>query len=478
MYGLINARSKRPPSKKVFYDPRAFGFRTKKGFVEHVIKGAQYTSNIDNVKDGMVLLAYSVTIAKQKGDMPHAWLQLIRNFLQEHAVKALFGAERGERKKNLHLQGLLLVYGYIGDDAQKELTRLIKEALLVFPNDGTQVQLRHITERDGVKYIMGYVQKDEGAGHYERISYNMSVEEMSEGKEFYNARKKTPLTTAYRLDPKNLHTEAFKWYRHYMYPIPPPNLNQTVLYMVTSGMYLPCTRWTLGGLSNSMDWPAAQQLWTMMHFPESTNANDVARTLFRQSDPGDPIYGEMNWAEVQMQVKSMRDCQLQADAQFDTQDMHDTATAQAYDESQDFWGSISASSGNVRAPGAMPAGCSMATAEEVAASMNPRHHAQKQRLSEQTTGIMQRYTRKKDALRAVNEAKGTGDFGRNDHFKTDEALVAFCADEAEPDGADIADGDFFLDDRNGSGDDVAVGSASITAPADPRPGKSKRKAAA
>ena len=249
------------------------------------------------------------------------------------------------------------------------ITRLIKEALLVFPNDGTQVQLRHITERDGIKYIMGYVQKDEGAGHYERISYNMSVEEMSEGKEFYNARKKTPLTTAYRLDPKNLHTEAFKWYRQYMYPIPPPNLNQTVLYMVTSGMYLPCTRWTLGGLSNSMDWPAAQQLWTMMHFPESTNANDVARTLFRQSDPGDPIYGEMNWAEVQMQVKSMRDCQLQADAQFDTQDMHDTATAQAYDESQDFWGSISASSGNVRAPGAMPAGCSMATAEEVAANI-------------------------------------------------------------------------------------------------------------
>ena len=274
----------------------------KRVFMEHEQIGQILTSV--EPKDGQVLMAFSVTVARVRGDIPVAWMGLLRNFIEESTVKGILCSERGARKKNLHGQGCLFLYGYLGNDNNKEVARLIKEVLFVQPGDGTQIQVRHITEKDGAKYITGYCQKDEGTEHYRRIIHNMTEEELKKAKEFHDARSKTPLTNAYRVDQKNFHTEAWKFYKMHLSPLPPPNINQMMVYMVNSGQYLPTTSFCKNGMGGHFDWESAQQLWVLMHFPQTGTATDVAHILFRQSDPGDPVYSNVPWADAKLQAQS------------------------------------------------------------------------------------------------------------------------------------------------------------------------------
>ena len=286
IYKLLPGRpTTTSPSPRVFYDPRCGGFRTKLEFT--VIDTAPPQSISAVFKEGMVCRPFSITISKKKQDIPTAYFPSAMTFLESVSVKGFFGGERGAREKRLHLQGCVWVWCYLESDHTKDLSSAIRSHFHVRPNEGTQIMVKIVEHKNGDLYTLGYCQKYAGHADYKPVNYGLTDRELEGAREYYDAKKPTTMTTATRLEFKNLHVECKAFYRARIYPAPVPNLNTMLSFMISTGEYMPVTKFTVNGQGNCLDWQNAQLLWEALMAPEMVTRADTARLFFRCSDPGD-----------------------------------------------------------------------------------------------------------------------------------------------------------------------------------------------
>ena len=144
--------------------------------------------------------------------------------------------------------------------------------------------MRQIDEDDGVKFILGYVQKYRGHADARRFVLGYTEAECEEAFEFYMARRRSPMTGRKSLSKSNLHGEMFKFYREHIYPLPPPRFNQMLVFMISSGKCMPNSAWSQA--NGRLDMKQASTMcamWLFMHHPDEATPENVA-TLFTKSE--------------------------------------------------------------------------------------------------------------------------------------------------------------------------------------------------
>jgi hypothetical protein len=164
-------------SVEFFFDPRANAFRQKVEFVKYELEGPRH---FGKDKLNFSTKAFSITVARKKKDIPNGWFERFKSsFAMKYATKCCIGCERGSQKKNLHLQVIVeMPCSRDATEALKEVKKTIMDSLLISPGDDHQISLRQIDEDDGIKFILGYVQKDRGFQHYERWVFGYTETEL------------------------------------------------------------------------------------------------------------------------------------------------------------------------------------------------------------------------------------------------------------------------------------------------------------
>jgi hypothetical protein len=122
--------------------------------------------------------------------------------------------------------------------------------------------------------MVGYCVKDQGKPHFRLIQWNVSQDEIEEGK------RKVPLCF------KNTIHKAHVYYTH-MPNAPPPedvDIRQVLLSMLKSGIYIPDCAWVVPTAGRGMQFSRLKSIWRSMTAPHLLNAADIDNIFIMEDD--------------------------------------------------------------------------------------------------------------------------------------------------------------------------------------------------
>ena len=192
--------------------------------------------------------------------------------------------EKGKKENLGHGQMGCTVRMALDAQGIAEFKKHFKKHLGIMPGEDFKF---HIVEHDSMLVLAGYCMKDQGKFHFRIRSKGFTKAYLQKAYEAYQVRLRSPLRNRKSLNQSNVVNEAYIFYKENIYPIPPPNINTVLTYMVNSGLYMPSSVWAT---KKDFDLTKAQVLWQMMLAPKRTQPGDSALLFFSAGDPHDLEY--------------------------------------------------------------------------------------------------------------------------------------------------------------------------------------------
>lgn len=157
---------------------------------------------------------WSLTITKNKADIPQVWFTECRKTLDnlELIKRAMVSLERGNRNGHLHMQGVFEGHLDLEPKAVAGFVALFKAALGCVRGDAMKVTLKPFTASQSWRAMIGYCSKDNKLGHYEHYLKNISEDEIREGVKEYNKVKLDPMSGKIALTKANVFKEGYRYW--------------------------------------------------------------------------------------------------------------------------------------------------------------------------------------------------------------------------------------------------------------------------
>ena len=117
---------------------------------------------------------------------------------------------------------------------------------------------------------------------------------MRKAAEEYVRQQGDPFKMRVPITPTNMFTLCHRFCVENFEGGPPPKINQCLTYMIRSGRFVisPLI------LKYRVDLQRAEILWHSLHHAGAVSAADVASLVFGTGDPGDDLYGHVNYLEA------------------------------------------------------------------------------------------------------------------------------------------------------------------------------------
>ena len=104
-------------------------------------------------------------MTKGNSDLPVGLWRRVREWSDTHFVKFVISAERGDKKNQLHAQAGGTTYAAVGDEAVKEMSKSLREALGVSSEDCIKIIFKKVDDDTDMDVVVGYCLKDMGKIH-------------------------------------------------------------------------------------------------------------------------------------------------------------------------------------------------------------------------------------------------------------------------------------------------------------------------
>jgi hypothetical protein len=229
----------------------------------------------------------SITVAFQQQDIPAGIFDKMCEWLSDACPDTLAGVvavERGGVFGHEHLQGVAKVFA----STPQQVNLMIKAAVGWQPlPKGAVVSVRKCTGRGLHTFhgLIGYCFKDEGQPWFKVHCYNVTDDDISQGKEEYlkygagDLKKRTPLT------PTSIFAKAAVYYQlHARGDRNTITFQQLLLEMMRTGKYFPVATWVIPFQGRGMSHQRAAALWKMYTNPAAVDAHHVHEVFFHNGE--------------------------------------------------------------------------------------------------------------------------------------------------------------------------------------------------
>lgn len=233
------------------------------------------------------VLTVSITVAFQQQDIPAGIFDKMCEWLSDACPDTLAGVvavERGGVFGHEHLQGVAKVFA----STPQQVNLMIKAAVGWQPlPKGAVVSVRKCTGRGLHTFhgLIGYCFKDEGQPWFKVHCYNVTDDDISQGKEEYlkygagDLKKRTPLT------PTSIFAKAAVYYQlHARGDRNTITFQQLLLEMMRTGKYFPVATWVIPFQGRGMSHQRAAALWKMYTNPAAVDAHHVHEVFFHNGE--------------------------------------------------------------------------------------------------------------------------------------------------------------------------------------------------
>ncbi|KAI5077190.1 hypothetical protein GOP47_0007014 [Adiantum capillus-veneris] len=138
--------------------------------------------------------------------------------------------------------------------------------------------------------MVGYCMKDEGEPHFQKLTHNVTVDDINKGVELYTLYGVDDLTNRVCLTSNNIFDRAAMYWKFKMrHPLGNDFLS-TLHIMVRTGKYYPSSSWIIPYQGRGMYLKKIRVMWCCMAFPSTVTYQDivsifVANDLYANAQP-------------------------------------------------------------------------------------------------------------------------------------------------------------------------------------------------
>jgi hypothetical protein len=128
-----------------------------------------------------------------------------------------------------------------------------------------------------LQHVTFFSTLDQGQPHYHIETFNISAQDLTNGRREHEALKCTYSNEKKVLTAKNLFNEAFRFWNQSMTPVLMP-MEYCVLYMLQSKNYTFSADWIAS--NHKLNLVECNVLWNLVHHPETATLDMVTTLLF------------------------------------------------------------------------------------------------------------------------------------------------------------------------------------------------------
>jgi len=220
------------------------------------------------------LVAYSLTVTKNNGDISDQLLPIIQEFVEKYCERGIISTEVGKRVFRLHIQGLVELY-YPGKYSTL-LGKFIKK-MIPFNGKGHKVTIKPLAKGQQFVGMIGYVTKDYRKPHYKVFSKGISAQDLTNGRRDHESLVRTFDESKKIINQKNLFNEAYRFNCRCLLPAVVP-VHYVVLYMIQSKDYIFAP--DIVSYNKKLDFTETEILWQVCHFPSTVTIGMILKLLF------------------------------------------------------------------------------------------------------------------------------------------------------------------------------------------------------
>ncbi|CAM9575297.1 unnamed protein product [Chrysoparadoxa australica] len=172
---------------------------------------------IDSSKFVATWWSLAISSKEMNGDVPLYWFTVVADFAGV-AEKSAFALERGDKKQNLHIQGMVLLHTYDTDATAARKLRTAVRADLVLE----QGHLQFKAFRGSQKFfeMLGYLSKDKDKPHFQLVLNNIEKHVMSRAAKQREAAQPKAWADGYTIIHKShVFNVLFGQYMKHLYPL-------------------------------------------------------------------------------------------------------------------------------------------------------------------------------------------------------------------------------------------------------------------
>jgi hypothetical protein len=190
---------------------------------------------------------YSITVSEKGGDVTPRNMSGAILWLSRYTIAGAISYERGDRKNNLHLQGVCRMRWPSGKPHLIKLRASLRVALGVLPGSKLTVCFKEILTSGNQSFekTLGYICKDNVQPHFECYLWNIPKEYALRCYKSYVASNlhfedpRTPLAK------KTFYHALNGFYQEHLFPLSGIKTEQLLCWMMMSGEFIPASEWGL-----------------------------------------------------------------------------------------------------------------------------------------------------------------------------------------------------------------------------------------
>ncbi|CAM9556676.1 unnamed protein product [Chrysoparadoxa australica] len=245
----------------------------------------QTSSKADSIIDSSkhVAIWWSLTIASsQKNfDVPLSWFTAVKELFPGISERSAFALERGDKKSNLHIQGMALLHTAGKDDAAARKLRTAIRKELGF----TQAHLQFKAFKGGQNFfeMLGYLTKDKGKPHYRLVLNNIGQDVAERAANQRQISQPMAWADGYIIVHKsNVFNVLYGQYVKHLYPLH-MHMVTVAYFFVGPGHEL---MWDANSMAGSaqgrpFDFTRAEAMWALRIMLEPTSPGEMWQLSFK-----------------------------------------------------------------------------------------------------------------------------------------------------------------------------------------------------
>ena len=190
---------------------------------------------------------YSITVSEKGGDVTPGNMSGAVLWLSRYTVAGAISYERGNRRNNLHLQGVCRLRWPGGKTSLAKLRSSLRGALGLLVGTKCSVCLKEIVPGGTQTFekTLGYIAKDNVQAHFEMYLHNIPKDYAIRCYKAYVASNLHFEDQRPQLSKKAFYASLNGFYQEHLFPIPSIKTEELICWMMMSGEFIPAAEWGL-----------------------------------------------------------------------------------------------------------------------------------------------------------------------------------------------------------------------------------------
>ena len=210
-------------------------------------------------------------------------LPLCERWLQRYSARGGFAIELCPKANHLHLQGVVQFRGGKNFGMGKaEVVKSFKAFLDIKRGQGYSMKVVEFgatsNGTQNIRAMMGYIQKDQGARHYDIKTVGFTQDELEDSLELIKTLRVSHEAERIVIHRSSIIKAMFQFQYRECEPLQ-PNALRTLTWMLQSNKYMPSGDWIIGRSGKRVDRTPFKVMWRIANDPKTATMSDAA-TLF------------------------------------------------------------------------------------------------------------------------------------------------------------------------------------------------------